>query len=143
MDIYAENILDHFHRPRHKGVIQRDDDAGADARKTGAKGRGRADLRVRAQDSNPLCGDEIEIELSVDKKGIIKDAKFCGEGCAISQASASMLMEKIIGQKVGALKKLDMKEVRKMLGVELTPVRLKCALLSLNVLKKAVNQIKK
>jgi nitrogen fixation protein NifU and related proteins len=123
MDIYAENILDHFHRPRHKGVVK--------------------NATARAEDSNPVCGDEIKIELIVDKKGIIKDAAFSGEGCAISQASASMLLEKIIGKKADSVKKMQMKDICKMLGVTLTPVRLKCALLSLHVLKKALNRIEK
>jgi nitrogen fixation NifU-like protein len=123
MDIYAENILDHFHRPRHKGVVK--------------------NATARAEDSNTVCGDEIKIELIIDKKGVIKDAAFSGEGCAISQASASILLEKIIGKKEAFVRKLQMKDVCKMLGVPLTPVRLKCALLSLHVLKKAVNRIKK
>ncbi len=122
MDIYAENVLDHYRRPRHKGKI--------------------AKATARAEDSNPLCGDKIQMDLITDKKGIIADAKFNGEGCAISQASASILLDKIIGKKISVIKKMGPDDITNMLGMALTPARLKCAMLSLNVLKTAVNHHK-
>jgi nitrogen fixation NifU-like protein len=123
MDIYAENIMDHYRHPRHKGKMK--------------------SATARAEDSNPLCGDEIAIDLVVDKNNTVKDAKFSGAGCAISQASASMLLDHIIGKKIGTIKKLNKDNVCEMLGVPLTPARLKCALLSLYVLKKAINRPEK
>ena len=89
---------------------------------------------VKAEDSNPLCGDEIEIELLVEHNKIV-DVKFYGKGCAISQASASMLTEKIKGMDIEEAAKLDRKDILEMLGIEMSPVRSKCALLSLKVMK--------
>lgn len=120
-DFYRENILDHYKNPRYKGALESSD--------------------YHFEDENPLCGDFLHIELAVDEKGIIKDAKFQGQGCAISMASADMLMEAIIGKPLEEIKKLTKQDILDMLGIELSPVRLKCALLSLKVTKAAVYEL--
>ncbi len=117
MDLYAEEILEHYKHPSNKGEIQNPD--------------------YHAKDDNPLCGDELEMFFSV-KGGVITDVKFNGTGCAISQATASMLTEFVKGKQVEEIKKMDKKKIFDMVGVELGPVRVKCALLSLKVLKKAL-----
>ena len=109
-----ENILDHYRNPRNYGELENPD--------------------IHSKDSNPLCGDVIELSIKV-KDGVISDVKFKGKGCAISQASASMLTERLIGMSVEEATKLSRDDILNMLGVELSPVRLKCALLSLKVLK--------
>jgi len=111
---YREAILDHYKHPRHKGKLVQAD--------------------IHYHDHNPFCGDELTIELKVEND-IVVDAAFDGRGCAISQATASMLMEEIIGKTTGELKALDRQYILELLGIEIGPVRLKCALLSLKVLK--------
>jgi nitrogen fixation protein NifU and related proteins len=114
-DIYREIILDHYRNPRNKGKL--------------------ADADVSIHDSNPLCGDEIDIHLRVDKD-MIKDIKFEGRGCAISQASASMLTELVMDKPLSVVKDLTKNEILENIGlVNLGPARIKCALLSLKVLK--------
>jgi nitrogen fixation NifU-like protein len=115
--MYRENILDHYRNPRNFGRI-----SNADASFHG---------------DNPLCGDEIDIDLKIEK-GIITDARFMGRGCAISQSSASMLTEKIIGMKLKDAAKLTKEQVLEMLGIQVNPPRLKCAILSLKVLEGAL-----
>jgi nitrogen fixation NifU-like protein len=117
-DLYRENILDHYQNPRHHGILE--------------------DPDISYQDDNPLCGDVIRIDLKVDDEERITDVAFSGEGCAISQASASMLTEEILGKTLGEVKALGKEDVLEMLGIQLGPVRLKCALLSLKVLKAGV-----
>ncbi len=112
--LYREAILDHYKHPRRKGHLENPD--------------------IHYHDHNPFCGDELTIELNV-KDGIVVDAAFDGRGCAISQATASMLMEEIVGKSLDELKALDKEYILEMLGIEIGPVRLKCALLSLKVLK--------
>jgi nitrogen fixation protein NifU and related proteins len=114
-DIYREIILDHYRNPRNKGKL--------------------ADADVSIHDSNPLCGDEIDIHLRVDKD-MIRDIKFEGRGCAISQASASMLTELVMDKPLSVVKDLTKNEILENIGlVNLGPARIKCALLSLKVLK--------
>ena len=114
-DIYREIILDHYRNPRNKGKLENAD--------------------VTVHDSNPLCGDEIDIHLKVDG-GVIKDVKFEGKGCAISQASASMLTELVIGKDLTVVKDLKKEDILENIGLtNLGPARIKCALLSLKVLK--------
>jgi nitrogen fixation NifU-like protein len=114
-DIYREIILDHYRNPRNKGRIPNAD--------------------VSIHDSNPLCGDEIDIHLKVDG-GTIKDIKFEGRGCAISQASASMLTEMVHGKQLTLVKDLTKDDILENIGLtNLGPARIKCALLSLKVLK--------
>jgi nitrogen fixation NifU-like protein len=114
-DIYREIILDHYRNPRNKGKLQQAD--------------------ISTHDSNPLCGDEIDIHLKVEQ-GKIKDIKFEGRGCAISQASASMLTEMVMDKPLTAVKDLDKQDILENIGLmNLGPARIKCALLSLKVLK--------
>jgi nitrogen fixation NifU-like protein len=117
-DLYRENIIDHYKNPRYRGHLDPHD--------------------IHFEDDNPLCGDHIEITLQVDESGRVKDGRFDGKGCAISQASADMLIESIIGKPVEEVKSLSKQNILDMLGIELGPVRLKCALLSLKVLKAGV-----
>ena len=112
--LYREEILDHYKHPRHKGHLAAPD--------------------IHYHDHNPFCGDELTIELKVED-GIVVDAAFDGRGCAISQASASMLMEEIVGKTLDEVKALDKEFILDLLGIEIGPVRLKCALLSLKALK--------
>jgi nitrogen fixation protein NifU and related proteins len=112
--LYREAILDHYKHPRRKGHLEQAD--------------------IRYHDHNPFCGDEITIELNV-QDGVVVDAAFDGRGCAISQATASMLMEEIVGKSTDELKQFDKEYILEMLGIEIGPVRLKCALLPLKALK--------
>lgn len=114
-DIYREIILDHYRNPRNKGKLP--------------------DADVSIHDSNPLCGDEIDIHLKVDGDKI-RDVKFEGRGCAISQASASMLTEMVMGKPLTSVKDLSKDDILENIGLtSLGPARIKCALLSLKVLK--------
>jgi nitrogen fixation NifU-like protein len=114
-DIYREIILDHYRNPRNKGKLENAD--------------------VVIHDSNPLCGDQIDIYLKV-KDGNIEDIKFDGRGCAISQASASMLTEMIINKPLTNAKDISKDDILENIGLtNLGPARIKCALLSLKVLK--------
>ena len=114
-DIYREIILDHYRNPRNKGKIDNPD--------------------VVIHDSNPLCGDQIDLYLQV-VEGQIKDIKFDGKGCAISQASASMLTEMVMDKPLTTAKDISKDEVLENIGLtNLGPARIKCALLSLKVLK--------
>jgi nitrogen fixation NifU-like protein len=117
-DLYREVIIEHYKNPSYRGRLDPCDIAFAD--------------------NNPLCGDHIEINLKVDDQGIVTDARFDGHGCAISQASADLLVESVIGKSLTAIKELKKQDILDLLGIELGPVRLKCALLSLKVLKAGV-----
>jgi nitrogen fixation NifU-like protein len=90
---------------------------------------------ISFEDSNPLCGDEIRIDVRVNGDDRVEEANFSGRGCAISQASADLLLEHIQGKSLDEVKALTKEDVLELLGIELGPVRLKCALLSLKVLK--------
>ncbi len=116
--IYSEIILDYYRYPRNKGSLPR--------------------AQIHARDSNPLCGDIVEMQLELDEKNTVKDVKFNGQGCAISQASASMLTELVKGKTVDDVRKISKEDVLSLIGGQLTAVRLKCALLSLKVLKTGV-----
>jgi nitrogen fixation protein NifU and related proteins len=91
-----------------------------------------------AKDSNPLCGDIIEMQLELDKNNLVKDVKFNGQGCAISQASASMLTEIVKGKNLDEVRGISKEDILSLIGGQLSAVRLKCALLSLKVLKTGV-----
>ncbi len=117
-DFYRENILDHYRHPHNKGEL--------------------AQPTHTHQEDNPLCGDVIRIDLDVNENDVIDQVGFSGEGCAISQASASMLTEMLEGKTLEEAKQLGKEDILAALGIELGPVRLKCALLSLKVLKGAV-----
>jgi len=113
-DLYRDNIIDHYQNPRNYGTLEHPD--------------------ISYEDSNPVCGDELRIDLQV-KDNTVVDARFSGHGCSISQASASMLTEEIIGKSLEDVKQIDKQYLLDLLGIPLGPVRLKCALLSLKVLK--------
>jgi nitrogen fixation NifU-like protein len=117
-DLYRDLIIDHYKNPQYRGHLDPNN--------------------IHFEDDNPLCGDHIEISLRVDENGKVTDGRFDGKGCAISQASADLLIESIIGKPVEELKNLSKQDVLDLLGIELGPVRLKCALLSLKVLKAGV-----
>ena len=115
-DLYRETILDHFQNPRNYGRIANPD--------------------VSFEDKNPLCGDIIRFEVKLDgTRKRVQEAKFSGQGCAISQAAASMLTENVQGKTLSELEKLDKKDVLDLLGVEPGVTRLKCAMLGLKALK--------
>lgn len=116
-DLYRELIIDRYKNPLYHGELDPHD--------------------ISFQDDNPLCGDHIRIDIRV-KDGKVSEAVFTGHGCAISQASADLLVESIQGKPLEEVKKLTKEDVLDLLGIELGPVRLKCALLSLKVLKAGV-----
>ena len=117
-DLYREVIIDRYKNPRMRGELDPHD--------------------YSYHDDNPLCGDEIKIDLRVDENNKVTEAAFTGHGCAISMASADLLVESIIGKDLDEIKSLSKEDILEMLGIELGPVRLKCALLSLKVLKAGV-----
>jgi nitrogen fixation NifU-like protein len=117
-DLYREIIIDRYKNPQYKGTLDPHD--------------------ISFEDDNPLCGDHIRIDLRLDENQKVSEASFSGQGCAISQASADLLIESIIGKPIEEVKKLSKQDILDMLGIELSPVRLKCALLSLKVLKAGV-----
>jgi nitrogen fixation protein NifU and related proteins len=116
-DFYKEYILDHYRNPRNFGHLERAD--------------------ASAEDLNPLCGDQIRMELAVDDGGRVQDVRFSGKGCAISQASASMLTESIKGMPLEEVAKLSQETVLDNVGIGISPTRMKCAMLGLKVLKSA------
>jgi len=117
-DLYRELIIDHYKNPQYRGVLEPHD--------------------ISFEDDNPLCGDHIRIDLRVGPDNCVTEAGFDGHGCAISQASADLLLESIQGKSLEEVKQLTKEDILEMLGVQLGPVRLKCALLSLKVLKAGV-----
>ena len=121
--LYREVILDHYKNPRGHGVME-----GADA---------------EAEGQNPLCGDEVSIYVQFAEDGeTIDEVKFSGRGCAISQAATSMLMEMVTGRTATEIAELPKEDLLEEVGIPLTPIRLKCALLGLGVLKVALHRAK-
>lgn len=121
MDLYSENILFHFKESPFRGKID--------------------DASVEIEEHNPLCGDKLKVYLKfeeVDEDKILKEIKFEGEGCAISQAATSMLAEAIKGKSVEEIKNLDNQFVYDLLGVPISPARVKCALLGLVAVKRGI-----
>jgi nitrogen fixation NifU-like protein len=114
-DFYRELIIDRYKNPIYRGVLDPHD--------------------ISFEDENPLCGDHIRIDLRVDEKGVVTQAVFDGHGCAISQAAADLLLESIVGKSLEEIKKINKDYLMELLGIELGPVRMKCALLPLKVLK--------
>jgi len=117
-DIYREYILDHYRDPRNHGHLEHPN--------------------IAAADTNPLCGDRIEIDLNVTD-GRVSEVRFSGRGCAISQASASMLTERIEGATLEELRAIKPRDVLEMIGVPIGPARQRCALLSLRVLHQGID----
>jgi nitrogen fixation NifU-like protein len=122
-DMYRQRILDHYRDPQNYGEID--------------------DADVTYEDVNPSCGDEIRMYAVVDEDDEIVDVNFDGQGCAISQASASLLTEKVKGMTVEEVRDLETEDIKEMLGIELSPVRVKCAVLGLKVLEGGIVEYKK
>jgi nitrogen fixation NifU-like protein len=120
-ELYREVILDHYKNPRGHGIVDPAD--------------------AEAEGTNPLCGDEVSISVSLDGDRI-EDVKFRGRGCAISQAATSMLMEMVKGRSAQDVARMSRDELLEEVGIPLTPIRLKCALLGLGVLKVALHRAK-
>ena len=118
-ELYQEHVLDHYEDPFHRGDL--------------------SDATHVHQDKNPLCGDVVRIELRLNGDGKIEDLYFTGEGCVISQASASMLLEQMHGKTVEDLKEFSAEDMLELYGPRLTPNRQKCCLLSWKVLQGAVH----
>jgi nitrogen fixation NifU-like protein len=114
-DLYREIIIERYKDPLYRGKLEPND--------------------ITFEDENPLCGDHIRIDLRVNEKNIVTEALFSGHGCAISQASADLLIESIIGKPLEQVQNISKEDLLDMLGIQLGAVRLKCALLSLKVLK--------
>lgn len=117
---YRERVLDHYRSPRHRGELEAPD--------------------VQAEVENPVCGDVVRIALRIDDQGRVAEAAFEGQGCVLSLAAASMLTEHIHGRSVSEVEALTDEEMLDLLGVELGPVRVKCALLPLRALAQALSQ---
>jgi nitrogen fixation NifU-like protein len=117
-ELYRDYILEHYKTPHHFGSLEQHD--------------------LEAHDVNPLCGDELKVQLAVDENGVITDIAFEGTGCAISQASASIASDEYIGMKVDEVTKLDHAWIQDLLGIEISPTRKKCAQLNLKVMRGAV-----
>src|SRR6266513_3241494 len=122
-NLYREIILDHYKNPRGHGVIE--------------------DADAQAEGQNPLCGDEVSIYVAFEEDGeTIDEVKFSGRGCAISQAATSMLMEMVKGRRAHEVAELPKEALLEEIGIPLTPIRLKCAMLGLTTLKVALHKAK-
>lgn len=115
--LYRDYILDHYKNPRNFGTLEPHD--------------------LEAHDHNPLCGDELGVHVVVDDEGTITDLRFQGQGCAISQAAASIASDELIGMKADAVAELGAEWVFDLLGIPISPTRRKCALLGLKVMRGA------
>lgn len=122
-ELYRQELLELYRNPQNKRKMLRPD--------------------IKFEDSNPLCGDHVEINLRIGKDGVIQDASFDGKGCVISMASASLLLENIKGKTLKEAEQITREDVLDMIGINLTPTRVKCATLSLAVLKKGIDEHRK
>jgi nitrogen fixation NifU-like protein len=120
--LYREVILDHYKTPRNHGLLEPND--------------------AVAEGQNPLCGDEVTVSVRFGRDDVIESVGFEGRGCAISQAATSMLTEIVVGRSAQDVASMPKEELLEEIGIPLTPVRLKCALLGLGVLKVALNKSK-
>jgi nitrogen fixation NifU-like protein len=120
--LYRELILDHYKNPRNHGLLEEAD--------------------ASAEGMNPLCGDEISVSVRLGANDVIEDVGFEGRGCAISQAATSMLTDLVKGKTADEVASMPKEELLDELGIPLTPVRLKCAILGLGVLKVALHRAK-
>ena len=118
-DLYRDEILEHYRAPHNFGTLESPD--------------------ASYEGNNPLCGDRITIQVALADDDTVSDVAFSGRGCAISQASASLLTDEIKGQPVAAVKELTNQDVLDLLGIEISPARLKCALLSIDTLHHALD----
>lgn len=119
LDMYQERIMDHYENPYHRGVL--------------------AAPMLECHNHNPLCGDEVCIQARVDDQGRVSEAYFEGEGCVISLAAASMLMEAVEGKSLAEIKGMSRQDMLDLLGIRLTTMRVKCAMLPLRTLEKAIH----
>lgn len=118
LDMYQERIMDHYEHPYHCGTL--------------------AAPMLECYNHNPLCGDEVRIQACLDGEGRVTEAYFEGEGCVISLAAASMLMEAVEGKALEEIKAMTRQDMLDLLGVRLTTMRVKCAMLPLRTLGKAI-----
>lgn len=116
-DLYAEDLIENYEHPHNKGKIENAD--------------------ATFHEYNPVCGDDVTIYLKIEK-GVVKDVKFDGDGCVISIASASLLTEAIKNKGINSIKKMDFEDLKKIIGIDPGPVRIKCATLSLKAVKEAI-----
>jgi nitrogen fixation protein NifU and related proteins len=121
-ELYRQELLERYKNAPNKRVMIKPD--------------------IKAEDSNPLCGDNVEIFIRMGKDGIIKDATFDGKGCVISMASASLLLESIVGKTLKEAEELTREDMLDIIGINLTPTRVKCATLGLATLKKGISESK-
>lgn len=119
-DLYRDEILEHYREPHNFGTLDAPD--------------------AVHEGHNPLCGDRITMMLSVDDAGNVSDVAFSGRGCAISQASASLLTDEVKGRPVAEIEAMTNQDILDLLGIEISPARLKCALLSLDTLQRALEE---
>lgn len=119
-DMYRENILDHYQHPHNFGQLE--------------------SATFEAEGVNPLCGDEIKVQVEVDDANVVKSVRFRGNGCAISQASMSMLSDELVGKTLEEISELSKQDILDLVGITLSPMRLKCALLGLIVVKLGMHE---
>jgi nitrogen fixation NifU-like protein len=117
-DLYRDEILEHYRHPHNFGTLPEPD--------------------AVFEGSNPLCGDRITLMLGITEQGTVEEVAFTGRGCAISQASASMLTDEIKGKSLDEVSRIGVPQVLEELGIDISPARLKCALLSLDTLRRAL-----
>lgn len=119
-EMYQDNILDHYENPSHRGTLEHP--------------------TFEIRDLNPLCGDEVHIQARLDDESRLAAVRFEGKGCVISLAAASMLMEEVEGKTLDEVKKMGRQDMLDLLGVPLTTMRVKCAMLPLRALEKAIQR---